>query len=170
MNKQALFNLSYGLYIATSQYENNFSGCIVNTVTQVTAEDKPKLIVAINKENYTSSLINKSQKINLSVLSQEADMLLIGRFGFRTGKEFDKLKDTQYIMGKNNIPVVTEKVVSYIECNVIETIDCATHYLYLLEAQESENLCDSIPMTYKYYHEVIKGKTPPKASSYIQNV
>ena len=53
MDKNAFFPLSYGVYIITSKYEENFSGCVVNTVCQITAEDKPKLTVAVNKENYT---------------------------------------------------------------------------------------------------------------------
>lgn len=167
MNKKVLFDLNYGLYIVTSKNENDFSGCVVNTVTQVTAEEKPKLIVAINKENYTAQLAKKSRKINISVLSEEADMLLIGKFGFRSGRDFSKLEGTEYKMGSNGIPIVTQKAVSCIECNVIQVIDCTTHDLFLLEMQEAEKLAEeSKPMTYEYYHTVIKGKTPPKASSY----
>lgn len=167
MNKKVLFDLNYGLYIVTAKSEENFSGCVVNTVTQVTAEDKPKLIVAINKDNYTAELAKKSRKINISVLSKEADMLLIGKFGFRSGRDINKLEGTEYKMGNNGVPIVTQKAVSYIECQVLQIIDCATHDLFLLEMQEGEKIAkEGEPMTYEYYHTVIKGKTPPKASSY----
>lgn len=169
MNLKTLFQLNYGLYIVTSKYEDAFSGCVVNTVTQTTAEEKPKLTVAINKENYTCQLAEKSKKLNISILSQEADMLLIGKFGFRTGREYDKLQDTEYIIGKNQIPVITQKVSGYIETRVLEKIDCNTHYLFILEAEEAEILDENtLPMSYRYYHEVIKGKTPPKASTYMK--
>ncbi len=169
MNILTLFKLNYGLYLVTSQDGDKFSGCIVNTVTQITAEEKPKLTVAINKENYTCELVSKSKKINISILSQEADMMLIGKFGFRTGRDFDKLKDTKYILGTNQIPVVTEKSVGYIEANVINEIDCNTHILFVLEMNEADILDnEKIPMTYSYYHEVVKGKTPPKASTYMK--
>ena len=101
MNKKVLFDLNYGLYIVTSKEGDMFSGCVVNTVTQVTAEEKPKLIVAINKENYTAEIAKKSRKMNLAVLSQEADMLLIGKFGFRSGRDVNKLKETEYKIGNN---------------------------------------------------------------------
>lgn len=169
MNIKTLFKLNYGLYIVTSQFQNEFSGCVVNTVTQVTAEEKPKLTVAINKENYTCELVEKSKKINISILSQEADMMLIGKFGFRTGREFDKLQDTKYIKGTNQIPIVTQNVVGYMEADVIDIIDCNTHSLFVLELREAEILDDEqVPMTYNYYHNVVKGKTPPKASTYIE--
>ena len=35
--------------------------------------------------------MKKSKKVNISVLSQDADMLLIGKFGFRSSKDFNKL-------------------------------------------------------------------------------
>lgn len=169
MNLKALFDLNYGLYIVSSQAEGKFSGCVVNTVTQITAEEKPKLIVAMNKDNYTSQLALKSKKINISVLSEKADMLLIGKFGFRSGKDFDKLEGTTYQMGKNGIPIITQASVSYMECKVLEVEDCHTHYLFILELQEAEELDEQAkPMTYGYYHHVIKGKTPPKASSYVK--
>ena len=166
MNKKVLFDLNYGLYIVTSKEGDMFSGCVVNTVTQVTAEEKPKLIVAINKENYTAEIAKKSRKMNLAVLSQEADMLLIGKFGFRSGRDINKLEGTEYKIGNNGIPIITEKAVSYIECNILQVIDCRTHDLFLLEMQEGEKIAEKEAMTYQYYHTVIKGKTPPKASSY----
>lgn len=169
MNLKTLFQLNYGLYIVTSKFEDKFSGCIVNTVTQTTAEEKPKLTVAINKQNYTSELAEKSGKLNISILSQDADMMFIGKFGFRTGREYEKLKDTEYIIGKNEVPIITQKTTGYIETKIIEKIDCNTHYLFILEAQNAETLNENIlPMTYRYYHEVVKGKTPPKASTYIK--
>lgn len=169
MNTSTLFKLNYGLYIVTSKFQEAFSGCVVNTVTQITAEDKPKLTVAINKENYTCKLVEESKKINISILSKEADMLLIGKFGFRTGKDFDKLQDTNHIIGKNGVPIVSQSTVGYIEANVIDKIDCNTHELFILEAEEAEILNEEAePMTYSYYHNVIKGKTPPKASVYIK--
>lgn len=169
MNLTTLFQLNYGVYIVTSKYGNAFSGCVVNTVTQTTAEEKPKLTIAINKENYTCELAEKSKKINISILSQEADMMLIGKFGFRTGREYDKLQDTKYIIGKNQIPIVIQNVTGYIETKVLEKIDCNTHYLFAVEVQEAEVLDqNTLPMTYRYYHDVIKGKTPPKASTYMK--
>ena len=48
-----------------------------------------------------------------------------------------KLKDTKYILGTNQIPVVTEKSVGYIEANVINEIDCNTHILFVLEMNGS---------------------------------
>lgn len=169
MNKKALFQLSYGVYIVCSQYEENFSGCIINTTTQITAEEKPKISIAVNKENYTNKLIQKSKKANISVLLQTTPFEFIGKFGFRTGREFNKLDGTNYKMGTNKIPVFTENTSAYLECSVLESIDVGTHTLFILEVDDAEILEENSVLTYDYYHNVIKGKTPPKASTYQGN-
>lgn len=166
MDKLAFFKLTYGLYIITTQYKEHFAGCVVNTVVQATAEEKPKLLVTVNKDNDTNKTMLKSKKVNISVLSQDADMLLIGKFGFRSSKDFNKLEGTENILGNNGIPVVTQAVSSYIEADVIGAVDCKTHTVFILEAKDAKILNDKQVLTYDYYHNVIKGKTPPKASSF----
>ena len=46
----AFHRLTSGLYLVTSAYGSLTNGCIVNTVTQVTAEPA-QLAVAVNKQN-----------------------------------------------------------------------------------------------------------------------
>ena len=163
----SVFNkVSYGVYIATSSYEGSFSGCVITTLTQITAEDKPKMTVAINKGNYTNDLIRKSKKVNVSILSDEADMLLIGKFGFRTGREFNKLSDTEHVIGENGIPCVTKNTVGYFETEVINEVDAGTHTIFLLEVKNAVSLTSKNPMTYDYYHKVVKGKTPKNAATF----
>ena len=166
MDKSAFFKLTYGLYIITTQYNEHFAGCVVNTVVQATAEENPKLLVTVNKENDTNKTMKKSKKVNISVLSQDADMLLIGKFGFRSSKDFNKLEGTENILGNNGIPIVTQAVSSYIEAEIIGEVDCKTHTVFILEAKEAKILNDKQVLTYDYYHNVIKGKTPQKASSF----
>lgn len=168
MNTAAFYNLSYGVYIITSMFNEEFSGCVVNTVTQVTSGDDPKLIVAVNKGNYTEELIEKSKKVNVAVLSEEATFPLIAKFGFRTGKDINKREICELISGKNGIPIVKEGVVSYFETSVVEQVDVGTHMLFVLKVEEAENISDVHQMTYEYYHKVIKGKTPEKASTFIK--
>ena len=53
MNLQALNNISYGMYIITTEDNNKNIGWIINTVTQITSE-KPIISISLNKENYTN--------------------------------------------------------------------------------------------------------------------
>ena len=77
MDINAFNKVSYGVYIATSKFNDDFSGCVITTLMQITAEDKPKMSVAINKANFTNELVRKSKKVNVSVLSSTASILII---------------------------------------------------------------------------------------------
>lgn len=166
MDINAFNKVSYGVYIATSMFEDKFSGCVITTLMQITAEDKPKMSIAVNKCNFTNELIRKSGKVNVSVLSEDANMLLIGKFGFRSGRDFDKLEGTEHVIGNNGIPCVTEMANSYFEASVIGEVDAGTHTIFLLEALESVAISDKPSMTYDYYHKVVKGKTPKTAATF----
>ena len=52
IDKNALFNISYGLYVITSNDGKKDNGLIVNTVTQVTNTPN-RIAVTINKNNYS---------------------------------------------------------------------------------------------------------------------
>ena len=41
-----------------------------------------------------------------------------------------------------------------------------THLLFIGDVVDARRLSDEEPLTYGYYHSTLKGKTPPKASSY----
>lgn len=166
MDINAFNKVSYGVYIATSEFEHIFSGCVITTLMQITAEDKPKMSVAINKANFTNELIRKSKKVNVSVLSEDADMLIIGKFGFRSGRDFDKLEGTEHTIGSNGIPCVTKSANSYFEASVIGETDAGTHTIFLLEVENAVVLTDKPSMTYDYYHKVVKGKTPKTAATF----
>ena len=59
-----------------------------------------------------------------------------------------------------------EHAAALFSCRLIDTVDVGTHLLFIGEVEDAERLSDETPLTYDYYHKVLKGKTPPKASSY----
>ena len=52
LDLESLFNLNYGMYIISSKKGNDFNGCIVNTVFQITPEP-PMIAVSVNRQNLT---------------------------------------------------------------------------------------------------------------------
>ena len=56
MDKQAMYQLTYGLFILTAKEGGKDNGCIVNMVTQVTT-DPNRIMVAVNKNNLTHDMI-----------------------------------------------------------------------------------------------------------------
>lgn len=165
IDKKAFRSLSYGLHIVTAQGESGRAGCVVNTFAQVTSAPA-QVSIAINKENATTAIILESGMFEASVLSQNASMELIGRFGFHTSADTDKFADAAIELDEAGVPYVAEQTVAHFLAKVKGTLDLGTHMLIVGEVVQAETLSSDEPMTYAYYHQVKGGKTPPKASSY----
>jgi len=166
MNKGAFYKLSYGLYVITSGEGEKFNGQIANTVFQVTSEP-PTVVVSINKANYTHELIRTSRRFAVSILEETTPMTMIGRFGFKCGRDIDKFEGIQVKTGKTGVPIVASHAVAFIETEVISQMDCGTHTLFLGKVVECDILDASAePMTYAYYHTIKGGKSPKNAPTY----
>lgn len=167
MDTKAFQKMSYGLYLVSSNCDGKTGGCVVNTLMQVTS--KPlQVTLTINKDNYTTSIIEKSGYFEGVALSQEATMELIRAFGFQSSKDKNKFEGFETEIDCHDIPYVCEQVVARYTCKVKSSMDVGTHKVFLAEIDDAEVLDkDEPPMTYAYYHSVKKGVTPPKASSYI---
>ncbi|MHA2061552.1 MAG: flavin reductase family protein [Candidatus Sifarchaeia archaeon] len=167
IDPEALRILSSGLYIVTSHIENKTNGQIVNTVMQV-AGDPPCVAVSINKKNLTYNYINKSGMFAISVLDESTPMKFIGRFGFRSGRDIDKLDQISHKKGVYNSPMITEHTLAVLEAKVRDQVDVITHTVFIGEVVCAEFLKEGKPLTYAYYHEVKKGKSPKTAPTYIE--
>ncbi len=165
LDRKVFRDLSYGLYITTSHNEGRLNGQIVNTVIQVTS-DPPRVAVIINKKNLTHEYISKSKVFGVSVLDESAPMKFFGPFGFRSGRDIDKLENVQFKTGSTGCPLITENALSVLEANVVDQIDLGTHTIFIGDTVFSEVLKTGKPLTYHYYHEVLKGKSPPNAPTY----
>lgn len=166
MNPKALYKLGYGLYVVCSRKGNKLNGQIANTVFQITSEP-PAVAVSINKNNLTHDFIKESRVFVASVLSQDTPLSFIGHFGFKSGRDIDKLKDISYKTGETRAPVVTDHALAYLEAKVIQEVDVGTHTIFIGELVGADVLREGEPMTYAYYHQVKRGTTPKAAPSYI---
>lgn len=166
MNHKALHKISYGLYIISSKKGKKFNGQIANTVFQVCSEP-PVVAVCINKENLTHEFIKESNVFTVSILSQNSPMKFIGLFGFKSGREVDKFKETKYKVGVTGAPVVLDNSIGFLEAEVMSSADVKTHTVFFGKVVEADILNDKEPMTYAYYHTVKKGKAPKTAPTYI---
>ena len=95
MNVKALHKLSYGLYVIGSRKGDRLNGQIANTVFQITSEP-PTVAVSINKNNLTHQFIKESKVFTASVLCQSTPLSFIGHFGFKSGRDMDKLEGINY--------------------------------------------------------------------------
>ncbi len=166
MNTKALRSLSYGLYVVASQKQGKLNAQIANTVVQVTSEP-PNISVCINKQNLTHEFITESKVFTASILSQDTPLSFIGHFGFKSGREVDKLKGINYKLGETKAPIILDHCLAYLEARVIDQVDVGTHTIFIGELVGADVIGEGEPMTYAYYHQVKGGTTPKTAPSYI---
>ncbi len=167
MDTKALHQISYGLYLISSRKGGKLNGQIANTLFQVTSEP-PTIAVCINKQNFTHSFIHDSRVFTASILSQDTPLRFIGDFGFKSGRDVNKLAQVNYKIGKTGAPIVLEHALAYVEAEVINEMDAGTHTIFLGRLLEAETLKSGEPMTYAYYHEVKRGSTPKTAPTFIK--
>ncbi|HUU63397.1 MAG TPA: flavin reductase family protein [Dehalococcoidia bacterium] len=165
MDTKVLHQISYGMYIVGSRKGDRINGQTCNTVIQVSSEP-PIISACINKGNLTHEFIEGSGVFTASILSQDTPLSLIGRFGFKSGREVDKFEGIDYKLGETKAPIVLDNTLAYLEAKVISEVDVGTHTIFIGELVGAEAIQEGEPMTYAYYHQVKRGTTPKTAPSY----
>lgn len=167
MDLNVLHNISYGMYIVCSCKKGRTNGQIANTVFQITSEPAA-IAISVNKDNLTHEFIRESRRFTVSILAQSCPLDLIGKFGFKSGRETNKFENTQFAVLDSGCPVILENTLAYLEAKVVKELDCGTHTLFLGEITASKLLKEALPMTYDYYHKVKRGTTPRSAPTFIK--
>ena len=165
MDKKVLRNLSYGVYLVSVNDDDRPTGCIANSAMQITSSPVT-IAVSINHDNYTHQCIVNEGKFALNILGEKVNPALIGTFGFQSGKNINKFEGISYHL-IDEIPVVDEAI-GFITMKVIGSLETSTHTVFLAEAADGEMQSQDKAMTYAYYHNVVKGKSPKTAPTYIE--
>jgi flavin reductase (DIM6/NTAB) family NADH-FMN oxidoreductase RutF/rubredoxin len=167
MNPSALYKIGYGMYLIGAHKGSQRNAQVANTVFQISSEP-PTVAVSINKKNLTHEYIKDSRAFTASVLTQAAPLSFIGGFGFRSGRDADKLQGINTKTGQTGAPVVLDYAAAYLEAEVVQEVDAGTHTIFIGKVVAAEVLNDEPTMTYEYYHQVKRGTTPKTAPSYVE--
>jgi len=167
MDAKTMFQLSYGLYIIGARDGERNVGCVVNALTQATSSPIT-LTVCINKDNDTNACIKRSGAFSVSILSEKTNAATLGLFGFHSSQTRDKFAEVPFAATPTGLPYLTQGVTGRLQCRVIDALDNFSHTIFIARVEDAEILSREPPMTYAYYHNVIKGKTPPRASSFVR--
>lgn len=158
MDLNAMFKLSYGLFVLSSAVDGKDNGCIINTAGQVTVEPN-QITITVNKDNYTHDMILESGIFNVSILSEAAEFSIFQRFGFQSGRTADKFAGFEDVArSENGLLYLTKGTNAYISGKVTKTMDLGTHTLFVAEVTDLDILSDVPSTTYTYYLDHIKPK------------
>lgn len=162
MDKKAMYNLTYGLFVLTARLGEKDNGCIINTAGQVTSTPN-RISITVNKDNLTHDLVKESGKFNISILSEGASFDLFKHFGFQSGREVDKFDGyTACKRSENGLYYITEGTNAYISATVEQAIDLGSHTMFIASVDDMEVLASDPSASYAYYQSSIKPKPEKK--------
>lgn len=164
MDNKAMYKLTYGLFVLTSEAGGRESGCIINTAGQVTSEPN-RISIAVNKANFTHDLVKEGGRFNVSVLSEEASFDTFKHFGFQSGRDVDKFAGYAHCKrAENGLYYVTAGTNAYLSATVEQAIDLGSHTLFIARVDGMEVLSGAPSATYAYYQAHIKPQ-PQKSAA-----
>lgn len=160
IEKEAMYKLTYGLFVLTTTDGKKQNGCIVNTVSMIT--DNPKrIVVFVNKANYSEGLLRKTGIFNVSILTEKTPFDVFKRFGFVSGRDTDKFAGGRYETTENGLYYIPEYSNAVLSAKVVDSYDYGTHTLFVAEVTEARTLSTDKSLSYEYYLNNIKPKPQP---------
>ncbi len=163
MDKKAIYNITYGVFMLATKSGDKVNGCITNTCMQV-ANSPLRVAISVINANYTCELIKKSGIFALSILDKSCTFETIKHFGFQSGRDIDKFANIKCPVDDNGIPYMGWQACAVISCKVIDGIDLGSHTLFVAEVEDAKVLSRNEPLTYSYYQSNIKPKAEKKTS------
>ena len=161
MDKKAMYDIGYGLYVLTAKEGDKSSGCIINTVMQV-ADNPIRVAISINKGNKTHDMIMESGRFNLSALTTKTPFSLFQRFGMQSGRDVNKFIGFEDVeRADNGIYRLSAYSNAYLSCKLLRTVDLGSHTIFITELEAAQVLSQEEACTYGYYQSDIKPKPQP---------
>lgn len=168
-DKKALFNIGYGLYVVTSNDGKKDNGLIVNTVSQIT-DDPLRVMVAINKANYSHHVVKNTGIMNVNCLSVDAPFKIFENFGFQSGRNVDKFANMEPLRSDNGLAFLPQYINAFMSLKVDQYMDMGTHGLFLCSVTEARVMSDKETMTYTYYQKNVKPKPDTQKKGWVCKV
>ena len=150
---QSLGNLTYGIYVLTSAFEDKINGMIASWVTQVSFE--PLLIMAaVHTNRYSHQLVENSGHFALHSLAEHQKEFLRQFKGPDPSAKFESL---DWKPGRTGCPVL-EDCTSCLECKVVDRYKPGNHTLFIGEVVDIHFHSDEPPLTTYDYGGIYLGE------------
>ena len=157
IEREAMYKITYGLFMLTTTDGEKQNGCIVNTVSMLTDEPK-RIVVFVNKTNYSETLLRKTGVFNVSILTESTPFDIFKQFGFCSGRDTDKFAGETYPKTENGLYYLPKYANAVLSAKVVDALDYGTHTLFVAEVTEAKTLSSEKSVTYEYYQSNIKPK------------
>jgi len=151
--QKVLSEMTYGIYVLTSRFEEKINGMVASWVSQV-SHDPPLIMAAIHPNRYTCGLVQQGGHFVLNVLSQEQKALIKN---FKGPDASGKFVGIPWSEEKTGCPVLKNSI-GFMECRVIEIHAPGNHKLFIGEIINSGYRGRAVPLSTLDYEGVYTGK------------
>lgn len=125
--------LDFPLFVVTTAYAGERSGCLIGFATQVSI-DPPQMLVCISENNHTHRPAQHAGHVVVHLLSP-GQHELASLFGEETGDETDKFARCSWHPGPDGVPVLDDAA-RHVVGRVLRRIPFADHLGLVLEPVE----------------------------------
>lgn len=150
---RAIGNMTYGIYVLTTAYENKINGMIASWVSMI-SYDPPLVMVAVHPNRYSHTLIEKSGVFALNILAVQQNSYLTR---FKAADTDAKFTGIRWERGKTGCPILNN-CIGYIDCVVEKRIKPGNHTLFFGKIVNAGAFKDQLPLTTLGYEGVYLGK------------
>ena len=131
--KQVLRMFSYGVYILTSKFEDNYCAATVTWVSQASFEP-PLISVCIKGDSVSYAVVKERGGFLLHILGENQKDLAASFFK-KTILENGLINKQKYHL-QDNLPLLAA-VPAYLQCKVVSIMETGDHPLFLAEVKNA---------------------------------
>ena len=152
--KEALGQMTYGIYVLTARVDDTINGMIASWVTQV-SYDPPFVMAAIHPNRYSHGLVDQGRSFVLHIIDQDQkEMLKI----FKGPDPEKKFSNVAWEPGKTGAPVL-KNCLAWLELTVKERYAPGNHTLFIGEVVDGGTRLAGTPLCTLDYEGMYVGKS-----------
>ena len=145
--KAGMRRLAAGVTIVTTLHDGERSGLTATAVTSLST-DPPQLLVCVNRTAAAHDLIHRGAKLAVNVLARGHEKLA-ARFAGQDGIHgVERFAAGRWTKLKTGAPVLADAIAAF-DCVVGETVDSATHTIFIGRVVGVRARADGKPLVYE---------------------
>ena len=148
--------LDYPLYVVTTAFEDEPTGCLIGFATQCSIHP-PRFLACISKKNHTLLFARRATTLAVHIIEQK-DKSIAELFGGETGDEVDKFSEVRWHFA-HGVPIL-DACERWFAGSVLEHIDLGDHVGFLLEPIDTGQSATSEQLTFQKARNIEPGHEP----------
>lgn len=170
MNPKVLSHLAGAVAAVGVKDENGPNACIASSAALIAGAkpaQAPLISLALDSDSHSCACVERERVFTLSVLSEETPATVIGALGFVSGANTGKLENVRHKVLLEGVPVIKEKTCCWFLCQVLEQVSLRGRTVFLAEITAGSDLSAGVPMSVRYYREMLHGSAPRRSPLYL---